>query len=109
MIRAYKAYMAEVTAYSAVELDNHLRGKNGILSRVEELARNLRDYNPRYDLALWMAMDSPDTTLEEIALQISLLRRELLDVENLPKERIETIRDFCVRASRQFSSEVQEP
>lgn len=109
MIRAYKAYMAEVTAYSAVELDNRLRGKNGSLRRVEELARTLRDYDPRYDLALWMAMDSPDTTLEEIALQISLLKMELLDVENLPRERIEALRDFCVRASKQFSSEVQEP
>ncbi len=108
MIGAYKSYMGAITAYSALELDNHLRGKNRNLRNVDELARALGEYDPKYDLALWMAMGSPNTTLEEVALQINLLKRELLDVENLPKERIETIRDFCVRASRHFLSEVQE-
>ena len=106
MVGAYKTHMAEMTAFSAVELDNYLRNTNGSLRNVGDFAKALRDYDSKYDLSLWMAMGSPNIKLEEIAVQIDLLKMELSDVENLPRDRVENLRDFCVIASRQFLSDV---
>ena len=107
MVGAYKAHMSEMAIFSAIELDNYLLGgeQRGESKRVGEFATALRDYDSRYDLSLWKAMGSPDITLEEIALQIKLLENELSDVENLSKDRMEGLRDFCTSASRQFLSD----
>ncbi len=99
-----------------VEIDNYLLGKTNSFESVQEFRDVLVKYQlkdsddalsmPNFPyVGLHRAMhcdEKPIRKIDELALEMRLLRMELRNVEELNQERLETLRDFFIGASKEF-------
>ena len=108
-------YLAELTSHAAIEIDNLLLGRKGDFSSIERFARVLKKYQSKdvdtiltdfLYIPLWKAMKMYSQKeirhTSELVLEIKILQSEISKIKNLPKKRLENLRDFCVKASKEF-------
>jgi hypothetical protein len=113
--------MACLACDAALELDNLVRAKESNLSSFyrlrDVLSRQLaaagssieeRCMNVSFPLWYAMTQGQPKDERRDVEshyLELRLLVGELRDVEILPVERIEMLRDLCVELSRRYAAE----
>jgi len=112
-------YLSELSLHGAIEIDNHLLGRNHDFSHVQELAGILEKYQLKDTdtaltelhfpyLPLWKAVrknsDKDIRWMSELALEMRLLRSELKDVPTNSK-RLEELSSLLCDLSREFSNE----
>ncbi|MFQ5532034.1 MAG: hypothetical protein ACE5ES_05455 [Candidatus Nanoarchaeia archaeon] len=92
----------------AIDLENYLQRRgipaNGenikeVATTIKSLAKEIRFQPP---MSLFRAIGLPHLKyMGEMALQLHLASRELEHYQDLSKERLENLRDFCMRLSRE--------
>lgn len=115
-------YLHELSLHGAIEIDNHLLGRNHDFNHVQELTEILGKYQlkdtdtvltePDFPyLPLWRAVrknsDKDFSLISELALEMRLLRSELEDVPTNYK-RLEELSSLLSDFSTELSSEQQQ-
>jgi len=102
--------MDGVSGFAGAEIDNGLLGRDtSNYQCVQRLSRELESVsgdpiimNPSFTLAFHRASNPELETFKEIAYLMSSIATELRNVANLPVQRQEELRGFCVDLSKQL-------
>ena len=110
-------YLAELALHGAIEIDNHILGRNHDFCHIQELAEILGKYQlkdtdtaltePNFPyLPFWRAFrknsEKDIRWLSELALEMRLLRPELNDISN--SKRLEELRNLLCSLSSELSN-----
>ena len=102
-------YLAELTCNASIEIDNHTLGINNDFTSTMEFSEYLRENNyiiNQIPLFRSLVSNSEKITKKyhtsQFALDLRLLSLELSDVENLSKNRLESLMRFLLDASKEF-------
>lgn len=119
LLKTNRIYISQLAVDGALEIDNYLRQQDTNFGNVKELAEILGEYQlkvtddaitgPNFPyLTLWRAVNQGSNktlvNLEDLAMEMQLLRSELNDIPANPR-RLEDMRDWLVNMSRVFASD----
>ena len=114
--------LCELTIYSATEIDDYLLKRNSDFTNTKELARILKQYQIKdtddalttncpmsFYMTLWESIDRKPQNMDELGLEMRLLRADLQSTPNLPNKRLKELRIFLCKLSNQFLSQAPYP
>ncbi len=103
-------YMAELTTLCTIEISRYLQEMDNDLTSIEEFSEFLREehYHPSR-LILYNSLrkisekkESEADKKSQFYLDLRLLSSELSDIQNLPREKLEVLIEFCCDVSEGF-------